>query len=699
MTYQSSSLSDLITRDGLARAWLKTMKKGGGPGGDGETIEQFARHAQFRLARLAGELESGSYLPGPLRRVSIPKASGGMRVLSIPCVVDRVVQRAATEILTIALEPQFEDSSFAYRPGRSVQQAVTRVDLLRRQGFRYVVDADIRAFFDQVPHRPLLDKMQAMQVPTCLVDLVDLWLDSFSDTGRGLAQGAPVSPILANLHLDVLDEAFGERSPVRIVRFADDFVLLTKTKPGAEAALERARDVLSDNGLELNLAKTRIVAWEQAFEFLGHLFVQATMMRSSGRDEPESAPTATLAATGLHTPARHESRFDEEEAIAAKHLAESYNDDAEAKTPSPPSSRAPNAKTALSEPEFDTAADDGLSPGLAPLYLLEPGRLLDVEGDGFAIITEGRTSLRLPAHMVGRIDLGSAVEARDEALRLAAAHQIPVTLLNEAGLPQSILLPAVKSDAGLHLAQARLALDPAFAAPFAGALAGGRIRNAQALLKRLNRRRRREDVEEACGMLHRDWRKAEAATSVEAARAAEAEAARVYWPALGHCLEHGFRMYARRTEDQATAVNAVLDYTASLLTREMRAAVLRARLHPGFGVLHASADGRDACVYDLMEAFRAPLAESLTVYLFNNRVLQADDFVGADNKGPRGQVRLAAGAGRKLIQAWEQWLARIVTDPASGKKTTWRNLMLWEAWRFARAAVEAAPFTPYHMKH
>ncbi len=673
----------------LGEAWLRTQRNGGGPGGDGESLADFARQADYRLARLAHELQADLYRPGPLRRLQVPKRRGeGMRQLSIPCVVDRIAQRAAASVLSAVLEPQFEEASFGYRPGRSVAQAVARVDALRRQGYRHVVDADIRGFFDNVPHGPLAARLASAGVDDRLIALVRLWLDSFGPAGVGLAQGSPISPVLANLHLDALDEAFGPRGNVRIVRFADDFVLLTRSRPGAEGALSRARDLLAEGGLELNLQKTRIVPYEEALRFLGHLFVRGLVLDSAEEDAPRP-PRLAYAGTP---------EAGEEDAVRAA-LSPLTAPPADAPLPLLPQAPQPDLPDPdLSDP--DLPGPEELATGEVPLYLFEPGYRLTADREGFAVIGRGRPRLRLPATMVSRIDLGAEVEAEDAALRLAAAHGIPVALLNEAGLPQSVLMPALRDDAALHLAQAELALTPALALPQARLLVGARIRNAQALLKRLNRRRALPGVEAACEELKRDWLKAEGARDADRLRAVEAEAARSYWPALSACLEQGFALSARRDPARATAVNAVLDYTASLLTRDMRAAVLRARLHPGFGILHATGDGRDACVYDLVEPFRAPLAEGLAVYLFNNRILRAEDFLrDVPTGGRRHGIRLLPGAGRKLVQAWEAWVARPILDPVSGQRCTWRRLLLLESQRFAAAAVARQPWQPYRMKH
>lgn len=676
----------------LTAAWDKVSGNRGGPGGDGETLADFARAAEARIARLSFELEAGLYRPGPLRRIKVPKRSGGMRQLAIPSVVDRIAQGSAAMVLSELLEPHFEPASFAYRPGRSVKQAVDRVAALRRQGYRFVVDGDIRSFFDEVPHGPVLGKLGALVRDHRVIALVGLWLESFSAEKHGLAQGSPLSPLLSNLYLDALDETF-DNGPVRIVRFADDFVLLCRSRDKAEAALAQAAAFLQDHGLALNVDKTRIVPFEKAFQFLGHLFVRSVVSRLENEavttaDHDIPAGTLPVAQRAVH-PGPDDALAPAFESVADPAIAE---DDGAPRRPGlrliPSPDRDPLAGVVV-----DRSADD-FTAGLAPLYVLEPGRRLALDHEAFVVTDGGRRLLIVPAARVGRIDLGPEVEADDRSLRLAAAHRIPVAFLDGLGQPQAVLMPNDLSHAGLHLAQARDAIEPTRSVALARCLVSQRVRNARALLKRLNRRRKRSDVETACERMMLLARKAASAPGldIDQLRGIEGEAANVYWLALGGCLEHGFGLVQRREESGRNPVNAVLDFTASLLTRDMRAAVLRAGLHPGFGTLHAGADGREACVYDLVEAFRAPLAEALAVYLFNNRIIGHADY------GAKAYtMRLSSAAGRKLVQTYEAWLARPVKNPRTGHSTSWRGLLLAEARAFASATIAQTPFTPYAM--
>ena len=245
----------IIAKENLRAAWEKVKRNAGGPGGDGTTLAEFETALDQRLDALRDQLKDGYYWPRPVRYLEIPKKRGGIRRLSIPSVVDRVAQTATALVLTPVLDAEFEDSSFAYRPGRSVAQAARRVALLRRQGYVWTVDGDIEAFFDTVPHDRLLSRLSRSVSCEHTIDLVSRWLEAYGEAGRGLPQGGPISPLLANLHLDNIDEQI-ETGGVRLVRFADDFLLLCRSEAAAEQGLAKMTTLLAAAGLRLK-ANTR----------------------------------------------------------------------------------------------------------------------------------------------------------------------------------------------------------------------------------------------------------------------------------------------------------------------------------------------------------------------------------------------------------------------------------------------------------
>lgn len=275
---------EALTEENLLRAWRRVCDNRGCAGVDGVTIEDFESGLHFELERLREELAEGTYRPLPLLRILVEKREGEARALCIPAVRDRVAQAAVLSVIEPILEAQFEECSFAYRKGRSVRQAVYRIKELRDEGYQWVVAADIDAFFDSVDHDLLLAKVHHFVPDPGIRRLVELWVKAEVWDGqavtrltRGIPQGSVVSPILANLFLDDLDEELLRRG-LKLVRYADDFVILSRERAQAEAALELTDTVLELLHLDLDDAKTNIVNFGQGFKYLGVLFVRSLIM-------------------------------------------------------------------------------------------------------------------------------------------------------------------------------------------------------------------------------------------------------------------------------------------------------------------------------------------------------------------------------------------------------------------------------------
>lgn len=274
-----STFERIAHPDTLRKAWRRVKRNGGGAGGDGQTIKDFARGLDERLACLGRELINDRYRPGPMRRYLIPKPNGKRRKLTVPCVRDRIAQAAAAHVLDAIFDSSMTPSSFAYRRGLSVEHAAGLVTVYRLRGFVHVVDGDIANFFDNAPHDAVLEALAAASCARTR-RLVALWLAGFGAKGRSLAQGSPLSPLLANLVLSPVDRAI-ETKKVKLVRYADDFLLMARRHADAERAALRMAELLRPLGLSLNADRTRVATLAEGLRFLGLRFEGASVAREA----------------------------------------------------------------------------------------------------------------------------------------------------------------------------------------------------------------------------------------------------------------------------------------------------------------------------------------------------------------------------------------------------------------------------------
>jgi RNA-directed DNA polymerase len=310
------SLMDKVYRMENLQSAFQTVKRNKGAAGvDGQGIEQYERKCPERLEKVQEWLQKGQYQPKLVKRVWIPKlGSKELRPLGVPTVEDRVVQTALRNVLEPIFEHTFALHSYGFRPGRGAKDALRRVDQLLKAGKVWVVDADLKGYFDSIPQDKLMEKVAEHISDGAVLELVERFLKQgvlesgkdWKPTEMGTPQGAIISPLLANIYLNPLDHLMAGMGR-EMVRYADDFVILCGSEAEAKEALEQVRQWTESAGLILHPSKTRIVDATQrgGFDFLGYHFergyrwprkkslakFKATLRQKTGRLRPDSLPT------------------------------------------------------------------------------------------------------------------------------------------------------------------------------------------------------------------------------------------------------------------------------------------------------------------------------------------------------------------------------------------------------------------------
>ena len=264
---QPELLEKILDKDNLNRAFKRVKANKGAPGIDGMTIEEALTYFRENQKEFVDRIYRGKYTPSPVRRVEIPKPEGGVRKLGIPTVIDRTLQQAITQQLMPIYEPLFAEGSYGYRPGRDAKQAIQKVKEYAEQGYTFAVSLDLSKYFDTLNHERLLNLLRQEVKDERVIQLIKRYLKSgvmengvVMETEEGSPQGGNLSPLLANIYLDEFDKEFLRRG-IPCVRYADDIVLLAKSKRASERLLESSTRYLEEKlKLTVNREKSRTVS-------------------------------------------------------------------------------------------------------------------------------------------------------------------------------------------------------------------------------------------------------------------------------------------------------------------------------------------------------------------------------------------------------------------------------------------------------
>jgi len=625
--------------------------------------------AETDLAALSASVRGGTYTPAPLHGFEIVQ-HGKMRAIAMGSHADRIVQRAATDLLTPSLDALFNQCSFGYRRGRSRADAARAISQAWEEGFRFALDADITAFFDHVDWPTLFAKLDALFPDEPLVPLLRRWVAADVlyrgqriHRSQGLPLGISVSPLLANLYLDELDDTL-EAQGFRLVRFADDFVVLTRDEATARLAQDAARQTLLRLGLELNPHKTSIVSLDSGLSYLGYLFCRSLVIDSS-----LSAPTAPEQAQLESVPPVVKSswlsqlRPGQLQALERNgRIRPIQRPMATARQqPSPLPSPAPAATVlpAMDLWEWD-AAQPAASPPPVPatstqqrwgLYVVGRDTGLSLRNQTLTILREGQPPAPVPVEDVSHVVVTGSVRISSPVLQDLGERGIPTFFCKRSGELTGIYQPTGASrnqmDYDVWLAQAAAARDPEKRLRFARAVLAAKLaRQAETLIRfsTAEQRARATQIQQLAGAIP-------AVASLDTLLGLEGSAGRLLFQGLqeqlaGLTAEWPF--VRRQRQPPPDPVNALLSFGYTLLYIHCATALWTAGLLPQIGLLHALRPGHLALASDLVEEFRHEV-DRLVVRLINRRELRAEHFLVA--RGDATACRLTDDARRLYILA------------------------------------------------
>jgi group II intron reverse transcriptase/maturase len=272
----SNLLEQLLSRGNLNEAYKKVKQKGGAAGVDGMTVDEAAPYLKEHREEIIRRIEKGKYKPMPVRRVEIPKPDGGVRLLGVPTVVDRIIQQAIVQVLTLVFDPTFSDNSYGFRPKRSAHMAAMKAKEYYEGGYKYVVDIDLAKYFDTVNHDILMDMVMMEVKERPMIRLIRAFLKSgvmengiVSPTDEGTPQGGHLSPLLSNIYLTRFDKMLEERGH-KFVRYADDCNIYLKSKRAAERVMENCVEFLEGRRMKLKVNREKSsVGSPTKLKFLG----------------------------------------------------------------------------------------------------------------------------------------------------------------------------------------------------------------------------------------------------------------------------------------------------------------------------------------------------------------------------------------------------------------------------------------------
>ena len=643
----------MFTFEQLHFAWLQVRAGSKSAGIDGISVDLFESNHSYELRKIESQIKHESYNPSPAKGFYIPKKDGSKRLIGIPCVRDRIVQRLLLDELYFPLEDTFMDCSYAYRPGRSIQQAVQHLYGYYQYQPKWVIKTDITEFFNNINLALLLTFLEKLRLESTVLQLIEQQIKAgiiikgqYQNARKGLLQGGILSGALANLYLTDFDRRC-LKNDINLVRYGDDFVIACSSFPEANRILDKVSRWLGEIYLTIQPDKTEIFNPDDEFIFLGYRFAKGEVYAPP---PPPPRLPGEWVVNDSGTPYFH------------------YKQRSLKFKSRPPKVCDISKPSSIPQAPISHLWQDSMST----LYITDQGSYLSVKNRQFQVYYRRELRIKVPATRVSSIVLFGCSNVSHGAVSCALRGRIPIMYLSQKG--RYFGYTGVQSNAKVEylMQQVKSCENSVFVRQQAEAIVTAKLHNSRILLMRLNRRRTTDIATRAIDLIEILMDSLPQAESMDALRGYEGKAATVYFQGLGSLFTGTFAFDKRTKRPPTDPVNSLMSLGYTLLSQQVFSFVQGAGLHTHFGNLHVPRDNHPALVSDLMEEFRAQVVDSFVSYLVNKKILDDEDFTPPDE---RGGVYLQASALKKYLKHWEEKLRTETTHPHTGYKVAYRRCM------------------------
>ncbi|NER01972.1 MAG: CRISPR-associated endonuclease Cas1 [Okeania sp. SIO3C4] len=690
----STNLVDtFLSLENFIQAFSNVAAKQGGPGVDDETIDDFQQSLRPNISQLKDDVANNRYQPLPCKQILIAKNHGKFRELRVPTVRDRIVQHALLNVLNPVVEKQFSPVSFAYRPNLSYLDAVNEVIRWRDEGYRFVLDADITKFFDNINHQILLRAVRKYVEHPGILCLIKSWIsvgvltkERIVKADKGIPQGAVVSPLLANIYLDEFDKSFSD-TDWKLVRYADDFLVLAKSLEEIVAASSHVEKTLDALELTLHPDKTLLTNFQEGFRFLGHGFIDNAIfpVESNTAKSPKSSSTEV------------ESQL--EEGSKKKSLEEQEAETTESEV----LPTAFSSTTTIENVELKLAKKFTnritWSREMATLYLLEAGTTIYKENKRFGIWIPDKNNdnnrVEIPIREIERILIFGNIQLTTPVIQTCLQEKIIVLFLASSGQYKGHVWNLESTHLDNELVQVKKHGNVEFQLPVCQAIVRGKLMNSRQLLLRLNRKRQVPEVAKAIAGINTDILAVDAVNNIESLRGYEGIGATRYFPAFGKLITNpDFSFSLRNRQPPQDPVNSLLSFGYTLLFNNVLSLIIAEGLSPYFGNFHYSEDRKNKpfLAFDLMEEFRSPIVDSFVLKLVNLSAVKPKDF---ESVITTGGVYLKSGARKVFLEQFEQRMNESISHPDVQSQVCYRQAIQLQIRRYKRYLLHGEAYEPF----